>query len=334
MSTGTAFPTLFAPVSVAGLKLRNRVVMPPMVTAMEVGSDQYCAWYEARAYGGVGLIIVQATAVDTLVRDEVCEGLERTVTAIHEHSVPVVLQLFQPGNAPNGQPVAPSEEAGARAATEDELDRIPSAFATAAGRAREVGFDGVEPHGAHGFFLNQMFSPVRNRRQDKYGKDAEGRMRLAVSIVEAIRSACGAYPMFYRHSAEGEGYTVHDSIAFLNRLVAAGVDVLDVSPGRRDTVADIAAEVKAGVDAPVLTVNGMEDAAEAEAALVEGRCDLCAVGRQLIADAGWPAKMAEGRADEVIRCVKCDIKCFGNLREGIPIGCVQNPQSGNEYRMI
>ena len=98
--------------------------------------------------------------------------------------------------------------------------------------------------------------------------------------------------------------------------------------------AAIAAEVKAQLEAPVIAVGGMEVAEWAEAALVQGKCDLCAVGRQLIADADWPMKVRDGREDEIVHCTKCDIKCFGNLFEGIPVGCEENPMSGNEYRTV
>ncbi len=334
MSTGAQYPMLFGPVTIAGLRLANRVVMPPMATAMEIGSPQFCAWYEARAHGGVGLIVMEAISVDLLLRDDICERLQETVEAIHEHSVPVLVQLFQPSTAQDGGPFAPSETPEARAATEAELDAMPGRFSTAAGRCREVGFDGVEPHGAHGYFLNQMFDPGSNRREDKYGGDLQGRMRLGLDIVRAIRAACGKYPLFYRHTAQTEHYTLEDSIGFCRQLVAAGVDVLDISPSMDKSHADIAATVKAAVDVPVLAVNGMEDPRMAEDALQAGRCDLCAVGRQLIADADWPLKIREGRRDEIIVCTKCNIKCFGHLGQGIPIGCEQNPQSGNEYRMI
>jgi 2,4-dienoyl-CoA reductase-like NADH-dependent reductase (Old Yellow Enzyme family) len=151
--------------------------------------------------------------------------------------------------------------------------------------------------------------------------------------VEAIRNEVGAdLAVFFRHTAEGKAYPVADSIVFCQRLRKAGVDVLDISPSARGAAhAAIAAEIRAGVGGSVMAVGGMEDPARAERALRDGSCDLCAVGRQLIADAEWANKVACGRLPEIIRCTKCDAKCFGNLRKREPIGCVMNPDSGQEY---
>ena len=333
----SAYPTLFSPITVAGLSLANRVVMPPMASAMDVTTDQFRCWYEARARGGVGLVIMEAFSVGRLLRDEFCEALKPTVEAIHGHGVPVVLQLFQPPQTPEGEAIWPSKTHDRRAATEEELAAIAPRFAAVAGRCKAVEFDGVEPHGAHGFFLNQMFSRFNNRRDDRYGGSLEKRMTLGLEIVAAIRAEVGAgYPIFYRHTAEEpDGYTVADSVEYLGRLMEAGVDVLDISPAMRaKDHAAIAAEVKAQLSAPVIAVGGMEVAEWAEAALELGKCDLCAVGRQLIADADWPMKVRDGREDEIVHCTKCDIRCFGNLRDGIPIGCEENAASGNEYRMV
>jgi NADPH2 dehydrogenase len=330
-------PLLLSPVHIAGLALKNRIVMPPMNTAMGVGSEQFRAWYEARARGGVGLIIMEAISVYRLLDDDICTNLQATVTDIKANGVPVVIQLFQPPASADGNAFTPSPVDDTRAISPEELEAIPANFGRAAARCREVGFDGVEPHGAHGFFLNQMFSVFANRRTDRWGGSLDARMTLGVEIVQAIRAEMGAgYPIFYRHTAEEpDGYTVADSVLFIEQLVAAGVDVMDISPSMRGRVhADIAAEVKAQISVPVIAVGGMEDPDMAETALREGKCDLCAVGRQLIADADWAMKVSEGRLDEIIQCTKCDIKCFGNLGQGLPIGCVENPKSGNEYRLV
>jgi 2,4-dienoyl-CoA reductase-like NADH-dependent reductase (Old Yellow Enzyme family) len=329
----TAYPMLLSPVKIAGLKLRNRIVMPPMVTAMKEDSDQFRAWYEARAAGGVGLIIIQALWMDRFEDDAFCEGLRRTVAAIHAHGVPVVQQLFQ-APIPMKATIFPLRlEEGVNGPSTEQMAAVPARFARVARRCLEIGYDGVEPHGAHGYFLNQVFDPAHNQRTDQYGGSLEGRMRLGTQIVEAIREEVGSdLAVFYRHTAEGNAYPVTDSVAFCRRLRKAGVDVLDISPSWRGNAhAVIAAEIRAAVGGPVLAVGGMGNATRAERALREGYCDLCAVGRQLIADAEWANKVAQGRLTEIIPCTKCDAKCFGNLRKHEPIGCVRNPDSGQEY---
>jgi 2,4-dienoyl-CoA reductase-like NADH-dependent reductase (Old Yellow Enzyme family) len=334
MSGITEFPLLLGPVEVAGLKLRNRIVMPPMNTAMDTAGEQYRAWYEARIRGGVGLVILDATVVHRVADAAYCERLGPIVAAAHAEGVPVVAQVIQPPSTPEGEAVAPSSGRGPRGATTEELDAMPGFFAQAARNLQAIGCDGIEPHGAHGFFLNQMFSPVLNTRADRYGGSLEARMALGLEIVTAIRDELGEdWPIVYRHTCEGEGYGMAESLAFLERLVEVGVDVVDVSPSTRgEKHCDLAAEVRAALDVPIIAVGGMEDPAQAEAALAAGKCDLAAVGRQLIADADWPRKVAEGRLGEIIACTKCNLKCFGNLAQGVPIGCEENPLSGNEWK--
>jgi 2,4-dienoyl-CoA reductase-like NADH-dependent reductase (Old Yellow Enzyme family) len=355
MAGADQYPTLFSPLEVAGLKLSNRIVMPPMATAMAPGSDQFAAWYAARAEGGVGLIIMEALWAPRLAEAEFTEGLRGTVEGIHAHGAPVVLQVFQPSQDAEGYGIAPSDTMEDRGVTEEEMAQIAPTFGVAAARAREAGFDGVEPHGAHGFFLNEVFSPITNRREDRYGGSLEARMALGLEIVAAIREQAGSdYPLFWRHTMEQpEAYGPQESVEYLARLVEAGVHVMDVSPSTVDrwvegevaltaddplcafadprhcNLASLAAQA---LDAPVIAVGGMEDPEAAETALTMGKCDLCAVGRQLITDPQWPAKVREGRMAEIIRCTKCDTMCFGHLRLGKPIGCAQNPRSGNEYR--
>lgn len=355
MTGAEQFPTLFSPLEVAGLELDNRIVMPPMATAMVPGSEQFAAWYAARAEGGVGLIIMEALWAPRLADAEFTEKLRGTVEGIHACGVPVVLQVFQPSQDAQGCGIAPSDTMEDRGVTAEEMAQIAPTFGVAAARAREVGFDGVEPHGAHGFFLNEVFSPITNRREDRYGGSLENRMTLGLEIVAAIREQAGSdYPLFWRHTMEQpEAYGPQESMQYLARLVEAGVQVMDISPSTTDrrlegeiaakpedplyafadprhcNLASLAAQA---LDVPVIAVGGMEDPEAAEAALVMGKCDLCAVGRQLITDPQWPAKVRDGRMDQIIHCTKCDTMCFGHLRLGKPIGCAQNPRSGNEYR--
>lgn len=327
------FPLLLSPVEIAGLTLRNRIVMPPMNTAMDTASAQYRCWYEARIHGGIGLLILDAVQVQLVADPAYCERLRPIVEAAHAEGVPVIVQVIQPPATPDGEALAISEGQSGRVATTDDLDAIPARFAQAARNLADIGCDGIEPHGAHGFFLNRMFSPFHNRREDRYGGSLEARMTLGLAIVGAIRDEMGeTWPIFYRHTCEGEGYTIGDSLRFLERLVEEGVDVVDVSPSMRDDRhAQIAAEVREGLAVPVIAVGGMEDPARAEEALAAGKCDLVAVGRQLIADADWPRKVAAGRLDQTIGCTKCNLRCYGNLAQGIPIGCLENPLSGHEW---
>jgi 2,4-dienoyl-CoA reductase (NADPH2) len=308
-----------------------------MVTNMDPATFRARCWYAERARGGVGLVIVEATRLHRFDEEGFGAALAKLTAAVHAQGTAIAIQLFaEPvGAALSGRPaeaVSVSGGEGYRAITPEEIRTKVAAFARAAKICQEAGFDAVEPHGAHGFFLNQFFSPAHNQRQDEYGGHLEGRMRFGLEVVQAVREAVGPdFLILYRHTAQTNDYPLSDSQAFAPRLVEAGVNVLDISPSTASAHADLAAGIKSVVDVPVIAVGGMNDPDAAEAALAAQKCDLVAIGRGLIADAFWVEKVQQGRASEIIECVQCNEGCFGNLRSGKPIGCTQNPESGEEY---
>jgi NADPH2 dehydrogenase len=185
-----------------------------------------------------------------------------------------------------------------------------------------AGFDGVEPHGAHGYVLNQFFSPVQNLRTDGYGGDLKGRMRMAVEVVRAVKSAAGDdLLLLYRHTPVGQGYGIEESLILGQALVAEGVDVLDLSPSSFDAPGDRAAPFRA-LGVPVIAVNELDTVERALDALNQGRADLIAVGRGMIADPEWATKVMEQRYDEIVQCIRCD-GCHADLRRGAAVGCTQ-----------
>jgi 2,4-dienoyl-CoA reductase-like NADH-dependent reductase (Old Yellow Enzyme family) len=327
---------LFQPLSLRQVTLRNRIVMAPMVSNMGITSQQGICWYRERARGGVGLVIVESTWLASFHDPAFVAGLPALARAVHAEGAAIVVQLHQPADI-GGEAVAVTGGGSAREVTAAEIERIVADYAHAARVCADAGFDGVEPHGAHGFLLNQFFSPRTNQRRDAYGDGLAGRMRLGLEIVRAIRAAAGdRLLLLYRHTPQEDaagGYSLADTLQFMPELVHAGVDVLDISPsiGPHGEHAALAAAVKQAVSVPVIAVNGMREVARAEAALREGKCDLVALGRQLIADAHWPTKVRDGRLGEIIACTECSEACFGGLRRGVPIGCVNNPASGKEY---
>ncbi len=326
---------LFSPLPVGQTQLKNRVVMPPMKTNMDLAGPQALAYYRVRAEGGAGLVIVEATPLDQFEDGSLDAGLPALASAVHAAGAAAVVQLFHPGRI-GDERIAPSATDDARAASTEEVVAIPPRFAEAAAKCQQAGFDGVEVHGAHDFFLNRFFSPAHNERKDEYGGSLENRMRLGLECVRAVRRACGAdFLVLYRHTAVAD-YPLTDSLALAEELERAGVDIIDISPstGRGSSDhADLAAAVKSRVSCPVIAVGGMEDPEAAEAVLVKGKADLIAIGRALIADPDLPRKIRDNRRDEIIECVKCNEKCFGNLQAGVPIGCSQNPRAGQEYEL-
>ncbi|HOS95071.1 MAG TPA: hypothetical protein PLQ54_17280 [Armatimonadota bacterium] len=335
MVAGT-YPRLFEPLALRSRTAPNRIVMPPMVTNMGVTSEPARAYYAERARGGVGTVIVEAVQV-RLFAAEIGPALMRPLArCIQDAGSLAVVQLFvQDRVSPDADRLGPSALDGAREATVEELRALQRQLARAAVVCEEAGFDGVEIHGAHGFFLNRFFAPEWNQRTDGYGGSLENRMRMGLECVRAVMEAKGPELLvFYRHTPAWGGYGIDESIAFAAQLVAAGVDVLDISPslGPNGEHAHYAGLTRQHTTVPVIAVNGMNDPARADAALAEGRCDLVAIGRGLLADPMWPTKVRQGREAEIVRCTECNEKCFGNLGRGEPISCVENPRVGLEWR--
>ena len=241
-----------------------------------------------------------------------------------------------------------------RELTIQEIQNIIDKFTKAAAKAKEVGFDFVEVHGAHGVMPCQFFSPLDNRRTDRYGGDLIGRMRFGLELVKATRSSVGKdYPLFYRIPGEDNiagGQTLADAIAFAVELEKAGVDCFDVtigvSPDRlfpdncgplkergEGVFVPYAEAIKQHVRVPVIGVGNIRAPQFAESLLSEGRVDLIGVGRQTIADPDWPKKVMEKRLREIVACDSCNVNCwrgpYGPLPPGVPF-CKMNLEAGRE----
>ncbi len=254
------FPLLFSPLSFAGLTLRNRIVLSPMLTNYSDGqgsvTPRHLDYYGARASGGAAMIDVEATAVDLGGRgfplglgcwdDRHVEGLAALAGAIHQNGAVAILQIFHAGRQTNSrlagaQPVAPSPipcpnmKETPRELSRDEITQLVDAFAQGARRARDAGFDGVEVHGANGYLVNQFLSPYSNHRTDDYGVDLLGRTRFPVEIVRRIHEIAGAdFPVLCRIAGdefvEG-GIKAEEAQGIARVLETAGVAVINVSAG-------------------------------------------------------------------------------------------------------
>lgn len=255
--------TLFSPISIGTMQLRNRIVMSPMETCYGTKhgapSDQTIDYFEARARGGVGLITLGASTVDSQHREVpnsmdfgTTEHLDRhreLTDRIHAQGAKIQPQLVHPGpdglapylsGIPNvGPSVIQSYLTGVacRELAEAEIEGIIAQYASAAKRVREGGYDGIELHAAHGYMLLGSFlSPVRNRRTDTYaGGDPEGRVRLIHEVVRAIKRSAGAdFPITLRVSGyerDPGGRTSYDTARMAPSLVESGVDAFHVSGG-------------------------------------------------------------------------------------------------------
>jgi 2,4-dienoyl-CoA reductase-like NADH-dependent reductase (Old Yellow Enzyme family) len=337
---------LFDPFIIRGIELRNRIVFAPVVTNFGLRKEQALKYFAERARGGAGLIIVHAIPVDLFLDADWARRLGSLVKAVQGEGGKIAIQLWH-GNDLNGQPVAPFARGACRPITREEILRVVDKFATAAGRCREVGFDGAEVHGAHGYFVQQFFSPLTNQRDDDYGGSMEKRMRFSLELIGAMRKAAGEkFLLLFRHSAvEGVpgGATVEESARLARALETQGLDVMDISAGGgtgdnlsiseasapEGTHAELAGRIKTSVSIPVIAVGRIQTRSIAERILEEGKADLVALARQLLADPFWPKKLQEGRDGEVVLCTYCN-SCTLRMRAGKPIVCPQNPNLGKE----
>ena len=251
---------LFSPVTINGMTLKNRAVMPPMGTgygnADGTVGERLIRYLARRARGGTGLIITEVCAVDPRGKgfpneigvwsDEFIPGLTLLTQAIHGEGGKIALQLHHAGRetfeaAAGGMPEAPSPIPSVvlgQPCQEMSRERIADmidAFGRAAARAKRAGFDAVEIHGAHGYLLNQFLSPFSNQRTDEYGGSEENRSRFVLAIVAAVREAVGPdFPVIIRVSADEMirgGYDLEFMKRLAPRLVAAGVDAIHASVG-------------------------------------------------------------------------------------------------------
>lgn len=337
---------LFYPLVSRGIEIKNRLVFAPVVTNFGLRSPQAINFFWERARGGVGLIIVHGTPVDFFLKTGIRQVLIPLVTKVHEEGAKIAIQLWH-GNELNGQAVAPSPRGKYRQITKEEIQRVIEKFAQAVAVCRQAGFDGVEIHGAHGYFINQFFSPITNQRQDEYGGTLKKRLRLAEELITSMRAAAGEnFILLYRHSAiDGlpGGTTIEESIALAQALEAKGLDIFDVSAGfgpsfalsipdasaPMGTHAYLAAQIKANISIPVIAVGKMHEPEIAERILTEKKADLIALARQLLADPYWPEKVRNKKEKEIVFCKCCNV-CAEEMRAGRPIVCPQNPRLGKE----
>lgn len=371
MSESRSLPHLFSPIKVGSMRLKNRVVMAPMVTrlASESGgtTQRMLDYYEERARGGVGLIIVEAVYVNPsgrwsdrilgLDRDGVVADHFELAEVMHRHGAKVAVQLNHGGaNAKpaccGGTPLAPSPLAGPRYGviprelTVEEIEDLAEDFAQAAARAKRAGYDAVELHGAHGYLIHQFLSPATNMRTDEFGGSFENRLRFAHLMLSTLREAVGPqFPVLFRLSAEG-GYGLEEAVEIAAALEQEGADCIHVSIGGtaptslvpentspmavpEGYLASHSAAITSCVSVPTICVGMIRHPSVGEEILGKGQADLIALGRPFLADPEWPRKAAEGLNDEIRLCIGCDFCRLSQIHD-IPIRCLVNPVVGRE----
>ncbi len=338
---------LFRPLELPGLRLRNRVVMSPMsryFCPRNVPTEEVAAYYGRRAANGVGLIISEGSYIGHPTAGsypkvphfhgaEALQGWRRVLAEVHAQGARMFPQLWHVGSFrqlgqspdPAVPGIAPSavlnryagNEHAPQPMTSRDMEEIVAAFAAAAKSAQELGFDGVELHGAHGYLIDQFFWPVTNRRRDAYGGSIPKRVRFAVEVVRAVRAAVGRQlPLSFRFSQWKQqdfqarlASSPQQLEAFLLPLREAGVSVFHASTRRwweaefPNSPLSLAGWVKKITGCPTIAVGsvGLDSTSFRRAGkasiepllerLGEGEFDLVAVGRALLADPAWANKV-------------------------------------------
>ena len=343
---------LFTPEKIGSLELKNRTSMAPMSAALGhpdgTMSDELIAYYEARAKGGIGMILTEYAFVTpegrssdhqiSIADDSVIPGLTKLTERMHIYNCKIGLQLQHGGRRAMGENcdlVAPSPiamEYGARvphAMTTKEVYDLIDAFIAGAVRAKKAGFDLVEVHCAHGYLLNDFVSPRANRRTDVFGGSIAGRAKVVVDIIRGIKEACGEdFPVSVRMSADEmveDGNKKRDSAVLAMLFEEAGADLINVScgvngvgkgiaPAARETGHNVEAaeQIKKAVDIKVGVAGRITEPAYAEMVLKTGSADFVTIGRPLFADPVFVLKAEEGRENEICPCVSCLLRCYGS----------------------
>ena len=337
------YPNLFSPKKIGNVELANRAVVSPLTraSATEDGivTDQMRDYYASYARGGWGLIISEAVYIDLkysqgyayqpgIANDEQRDSWAKVVEAVHAEGVPIFMQIFHCGAINQGNhwvegSIAPSvvtpvgkqipryRGSGTvfqtpREITRDEMAEAVESYAAAARRAIEVGFDGIELHGANGYLPDEFLTAYTNLRDDEYGGPVENRVRYHCEVLQAIRAAVPDAPVGVRISQTKVNDFDYvwpggddDAKVVFPRLAETGIDFLDcsahlgVSPvfGTDKSLSGLARRY---TGLPVMANGKLHDPDVAEKALSDEEGDFCAIGKGALADHAWPRKVAEG----------------------------------------
>ena len=315
------------------LVLNNRLVFPPMATekSNEGGKlgQGILDYYNEKSMGGyISLIIIEHSFVNekgraskgqlSVADDRNNEGLKELASTIHKNGSKAVMQINHAGSATTSEItgneiVGPSQVMHLRGKeiprelTKEEIKEIVKNFKDAAKRVKDAGFDAVEIHSAHGYLLNQFYSPITNKRTDEYGGDILNRIRIHLEVIKAVRDVVGEdFPILLRLGAcdymEG-GNTIEEAKIVAKEFEKAGIDILDISGGMRGFVipgvteqgyfADVTKAIKEVINIPVILTGGITDVDVAEQLLKDGKADLIGVGRAIYKDSTWAKNAIE-----------------------------------------
>tara|TARA_B110000908_G_scaffold76062_1_gene91591 strand:- start:41 stop:2065 length:2025 start_codon:yes stop_codon:yes gene_type:complete len=366
----TAYPHLLAPLDLGFTTLKNRVLMGSMHTGLEETRDwnRVAEFYATRARGGVALMVTGGMAPNAeggvfpgaagLFSDDDIANHKIVTDRVHDAGGKIAMQILHAGRYAYSQdcvsasavksPISPflPKELDA-----DGIEKQISDIVTAAVRARQAGYDGVEVMGSEGYFLNQFLVTHVNKRTDEWGGSYENRMRLPIEVVTRVREAVGAdFILIYRLSMIDlipNGSTWAEVVQLAKAIEAAGATILNTGIGwheaRIPTIATsvpraafswVTKKLMGKVGIPVITSNRINTPQVAEDVLSDGCADMVSMARPFLADPDFVAKAAAGQAAQITPCIACNQACLDHTFSGKMSTCLVNPRACYETELV
>lgn len=363
------YPNISSPLVVNKMTIKNRVTMTAMGTNFagidgQINAD-HIKYYEQRAKGGTGLIIVESVCVEfplgtggttqlRLDHDKFIPSLSQLVDRVHVYDTRIAVQINHAGASASPERIGQTAVSASnipsktgfsipRELSKDEIVEIAVKFGKAAKRAKMAGFDAVEIHAAHSYLINQFLSPIYNKRTDEFGGSYENRARFARMVIDNVREQVGPdFPIIVRVNCEDfldGGNSLDDALKILEYL-SCEVDMFDVSVGTNDSLfyqmdqmnfpdgwrAYMSAAVKKKFNKPVIITGNIRDPNVAEDIIASGKADLIGMGRGLLAEPAWVNKVANDKECLLRKCISCNIGCINNRTTlNLPLKCTVNP---------
>lgn len=363
----TELDSLFQPINIGKLELKNRIVF--LAAATEYSDNGFVdrreiGYMAARAGGGAGLLTtgmlipspMGPIPLNVIYDDKFIPNLRQLTDAVHKEGAKIAAQIgiqyfWAKDEASPIEEVSPSgiatrRNSSPRALTTDEVHRIVDAYGEAVRRSRDAGFDAVEIMCGIGYLIARFLSPLTNRRTDEYGGPLDNRMRFMLEIIASVKGKVGDdYPLICRICGDDfmeGGQRLDETRQVAVALERAGVHCLNVGAGwhecrtplvymsvPRGNFVYLAEEIKKVVNIPVVAGYRINDPLLADEIIAGGKADLVGMARALIADPDLPNKAREGRLDDIRPCIACGY-CLDSVMLAAPMACAVNPLVGRE----